>query len=136
MRYLRGALTFIVFAVAASGSIWIGWIYASPHPRVDMPTPPSSIPGSAVAPSGAGELSRIPVQDLGSLPGFGSVTGLPGVEVPSTMSTNINGFPTISKEAVERAAGYSVQPLPEADLPFKLGESADPLGKPSEITPR
>jgi hypothetical protein len=136
MRHLRLAFTVLTFCVAAMGSVMIGWIYASPNPR------------SAGLPITRGGDARdvrrrLPIEQdevkqyraVDTVPDLGAAGGFPG---GSAMigTEDINGFPTISRDAIEQVSGgfERVTPsptstLPEVDVP--LGRSEEGLSIPS-----
>ncbi len=126
MRTLRVVLNVLVFLIAVSGSIWVGWIYASPNPRPEKMAPLQVTPDVSVFRHVEPDYSEA-LKQSNEIPGFGgglpSVPGLPGGLNGATV---VDGFPTISKEAIEKAPGYSGKAAePEIEIPsLNIGESS------------
>jgi len=135
MQYLRGALAAFVFALAALGSIWIGWSYASPHTQVPKQAIPSVLPTNTANTRTTPSDEAQPVRDYGALPDLGSMKAFPGSVGDSNLATELNGFPTISKEAIERAAGYSDHSVPNVEAPLKFGESLNTGDSSASVVP-
>lgn len=132
MRIARLVLNIAVFGAAAIGSIWFGWIYAGSQLDAGNPAgvtaPVSTSPHSATAGVPSPGLSQVAEADaiermpnLAPPPGVSSLDLIPGATTANSNTASLNGFPTISKDAIERAAGYSDRSSPEVELPFKIG---------------
>jgi hypothetical protein len=136
MRHLRLAFTVLTFCVAALGSVMIGWIYASPNPRNA---------GLPITKKGeARDIRRRFSLDMDEAKQYRSADTVPDL-VPMAGSLGasamigteeINGFPTISRDAIERASGGfdRVGPVPTSTLPevdVSLGQGEDGLSIPN-----
>jgi hypothetical protein len=132
MRHARLILNVLGFCLAATGSIWIGWIYAGAQLNASKPSPVVITPrADELRPAGGGPLDQY--QDLGLLPNPSSLDLIPGVPGMMGDAAEIDGFPTVSKDAIERAAGYSDDLLPAVEVPIQV--SPDPSNTAGGLTP-